>query len=82
MSHMRQYIIKCLFIQTLPTWALIDTGGGYNLGAPNFKSDHSSSFPSIILDFPEIAPLGLQLNHFINYSSSQHSNLEPEYKKP
>jgi hypothetical protein len=26
---------KCLFIRTQPMWALIDTGGGYHLGAPN-----------------------------------------------
>jgi hypothetical protein len=26
---------KCLFIQTQPTWALIDTGGGYHLGVLN-----------------------------------------------
>jgi hypothetical protein len=36
---------KCLFIQTQPMWALTDTGGGYHLGAPNFRSDHSPSFP-------------------------------------
>jgi hypothetical protein len=28
---------KCLFIRTQPTWALNDTGGGYHLGAPNFR---------------------------------------------
>jgi hypothetical protein len=33
--HMCQYIIKCLFIRAQLTWALIDTGGGYHLGAPN-----------------------------------------------
>jgi hypothetical protein len=34
---------------------------GYHLGASNFRSDHSSSFPSSILHFPLIAPPGLQL---------------------
>jgi hypothetical protein len=71
---------KCLFIRTQPTRALIDTGGGYHLGAPNIRSDHSSSFPSSILHFPLIAPPSLQLCHSINYSSSQHSTLEPGYK--
>jgi hypothetical protein len=73
---------KCLFIRTQPTRALNDTGGGYHLGAPNFRSDHSTSFPSSILHFPLIAPPGLQLCHSINYSSSQHSTLEPGYKSP
>jgi hypothetical protein len=57
---------KCLFIQTQLTHTLIDTGGGYHLGAPNFRSDHSSSFPSSILSFSLIAPPGLILNHSIN----------------
>jgi hypothetical protein len=34
-SHMHQYIIKCLFIWTQSTWALIDTGGGYHRGPLN-----------------------------------------------
>jgi hypothetical protein len=59
-------IFKCLFIQTQPTWALIDTGGGYHLGASNFRSDHSSSFPSSILPLLQIAPPSLILNHSIN----------------
>jgi hypothetical protein len=64
---------KCLFIRAKMTQALIDTGGGYHLRAPNIRSDHSSSFPSSILHFPLIALPGLQLCHSINYSSSQHS---------
>jgi hypothetical protein len=71
---------KCLFIWTQPMRALLDTGGGYHLGAPNFISDHSSSFPSSILHFLLIASLGLELCHSINYSSSQHSTLEPGIK--
>jgi hypothetical protein len=43
---------KCLFIRTQPMRALIDTGRGYHLGAPNLRSDHSSFFPSSILHFP------------------------------
>jgi hypothetical protein len=50
---------KCLFIRAKPTQALIDTDEGYNLGAPNFRSNHSSSFPSSILPFPLIAPPGI-----------------------
>jgi hypothetical protein len=75
-------IIKRLFIRTQPTRALTDTGGGYHLGALNIRSEHSPSFPSSILHFPLIAPPDLQLCHSINYSSSQHSNLEPGYKSP
>jgi hypothetical protein len=52
---------KCLFIQTKPTRALIDTGGGYHLGALNLWSRPLSTFPSSILHFALIAPLGLQL---------------------
>jgi hypothetical protein len=50
---------KCLFIRTQPTRALTDIGGGYHLGALNFRSDHSSSFPSSILPFPLIALPGV-----------------------
>jgi hypothetical protein len=62
--------------------SLTNAGGGYHLGALNFRSDHSSSFPSSILHFPQIAPSGLQLCHSISilHSSSQHSTLEPGYK--
>jgi hypothetical protein len=58
--------LKCLFIQTQPMRALIDTGGGYHLVAPNFTSDDSSSLPSSILRFPLIAPSDLILNHSIS----------------
>jgi hypothetical protein len=47
---------NCLFIQTQPMRALTDIDGGYHLGAPNFRSNHSSSFPSSILPFSLIAP--------------------------
>jgi hypothetical protein len=73
---------KFLFIRTQPTRALNDTGRGYHLGALNIKPDHSSSFPSSILNFLLIALPGLQLCHSINYSSSQHSTLEAGYKSP
>jgi hypothetical protein len=73
---------KCLFIQTQPTQALIDTGGGYHLEAPNIISDHSPSFPSSILNFPLIALPSLILNHSIIYFGSQHSFHEPGYKSP
>jgi hypothetical protein len=72
---------KCLFIQTQPTRALIDIGGGYHLEALNIRSHHSPSFPSSILHFHLIAPSGLILNHSIIYSSSQHSFHEPGYQK-
>jgi hypothetical protein len=43
-SHMRQYIFKCLFIRTQLMQVLIDTDVGYHLGAPNLWS-----IPLIIL---------------------------------
>jgi hypothetical protein len=52
---------KWLFNKAQSTQALIDTGGGYHLEAPNFRSDHSSSFPSNILPILLFAPPGLQL---------------------
>jgi hypothetical protein len=55
-------IFKCLFNKAQPMRALIDTGGGCHRGAPNFRQDHSSSFPSSILHFPLIAPPSLQLS--------------------
>jgi hypothetical protein len=58
--------LKCLFNRAQPMRDLTDTGGGYHLGALNFGSDHSSSFPSSILIFPLIVPSGLILNHSIN----------------
>jgi hypothetical protein len=58
---------KCLFIRTQPMWALTDTDGGCQLGAPNFRSNHSSSFPSSILPFPLIAPPGLQLCQYFDH---------------
>jgi hypothetical protein len=63
---------KCLFIQTQPTRALIDTSGGYHLEALNIRSDHSPSFPSSILHFPLIAPLGLQLCQAFDHLAKPH----------
>jgi hypothetical protein len=63
---------KCLFIQTQPTRALIDTSGGYHLEALNIRSDHSPSFPSSILHFPLIAPLGLQLCQPFDHLAKPH----------
>jgi hypothetical protein len=63
---------KCLFIRIQPTRALNDTGGGYHLGAPNFRSDHSSSFPSSILPFPLIASPDLQLCQYFNHLAKPH----------
>jgi hypothetical protein len=64
---------KCLFIRTQLTWALIDTGGGYDLGAPNLRSRSISTFPSSILHFPLIVPLGLQFCQLFNHLAKPHS---------
>jgi hypothetical protein len=42
----------CQYIQVLVHLDPTDIGGGYHLVALNFRSDHSSSFPSSILPFP------------------------------
>jgi hypothetical protein len=67
----------CLFIRTQPTQALIDTGGGYHLEAPNIISDHSPSFPSSILHFPLIASPGLQLcQPFDNFAKPHRTSID------
>jgi hypothetical protein len=63
---------KCSFIRTQPTWVLNDTDGGYHLGAPNFRSYHSPSFPSSILYFPLIAPPSLQLCQPFDHLAKPH----------
>jgi hypothetical protein len=63
---------KRSFIQTQPTLALTDTGGSYHLGALNFRSDHSSSFPSSVLPFPLITPPGLQLCQYLDHPAKPH----------
>jgi hypothetical protein len=63
---------KCLFIQTQPTLTLTDTGQGYYLGATNFRSDHSPSFPSSILPFSLIAPLSLQFCQYLDHLAKPH----------
>jgi hypothetical protein len=63
---------KCLFKRAQLTWALIDSGGGYHLEAPNIRSDHSPSFPSSILHFLLIAPPGLQLYHSFYHLAKPH----------
>jgi hypothetical protein len=64
-SHMCQYTTQTCSSRP-DDQSLTDTGGGYHLGAPNFRSDHSHSFPSSILHFSLIAPPGLLLCHSIN----------------
>jgi hypothetical protein len=70
-SRMRQYTT-----QTCSSGpnnrSLTDTGGGYHLEALNFRSDHSSSFPSSILPFPLFAPPGLQLCHSFDHLAKPH----------
>jgi hypothetical protein len=63
---------NCLFIQTQPTQALIDSGGGYHLEALNIISDHSPSFPSNILHFLLSASPSLQLCQPFDYLAKPH----------
>jgi hypothetical protein len=63
---------KCLFIRTQSTRALTDTGWGYQLGAPNFISDHSPPFPPSILHFPLIALPDLQLCQPFDHFAKPH----------
>jgi hypothetical protein len=63
---------KCLFIQKQPMCTLTDTSGGYHLGALNFRSDQSSSFPSSTLPFPLIDPPGLQLCQYLDHLAKPH----------
>jgi hypothetical protein len=63
---------KCLFNRAQSSWFLIDTGGGYQIGAPNIRSDQSSSFASSILHFPLIASPGLQLCQPFNHLAKPH----------
>jgi hypothetical protein len=58
---------RCLFNRAQSMWALTDTGGGYPLGALNFISYHSSSFPYSILSFPLTTPPSLQLCQPFNH---------------
>jgi hypothetical protein len=63
---------KCLFIWTQPMWGLTDIGMGYHLGALNFISDHSPSFPSSILPFPLIVSPGHLLCQYLNHLAKSH----------
>jgi hypothetical protein len=63
---------KCLFIQTHTMRSITDTGGGYHLGALNFRSDHSPSLPSSIHPFTLIAPPGLQICQNLNHLAKSH----------
>jgi hypothetical protein len=70
--HVCVSTFKCSFIWTQLTRALIDTGEGYHLDALNFRSDHSSFFPSSILPVPLIAPPGLQLCQYLDHLTKLH----------
>jgi hypothetical protein len=63
---------KCLFIRAQPTWAITDIGGDYHLRALNFRSHHTSSYPSIILPFPLSAPPSLQLCQYLDHLATPH----------
>jgi hypothetical protein len=63
---------NCLFNRVQPMRALIDIGRGYHLWALNFRLDHSPSFPSSILHFPLITPLGLQLYQPFDHLAKPH----------
>jgi hypothetical protein len=67
----------CQYIQVLvhsdPTdTGLTDTSGGYHFGNLNIRLDHSPSFPSSILNFPLIAPSGLQFLQPFDHFAKPH----------
>jgi hypothetical protein len=69
---MHQYIIKCLFIQTQPTRALIDRGGGYHLGASNLqRTTHPPSHPV----FPTCPQLPRLVSNYTILSTNQVLNI-------
>jgi hypothetical protein len=71
MSHRCQYIQ--VLVRSDPTVAGLNRHRrGYHLGAPNFRSDHSSSFPSCILPFLLIAPPDLQLCQYLDHLAKPH----------
>jgi hypothetical protein len=70
-SHMRQYTTQTCS-PGLDDQSLTNIGRGYHLGPLNFRSDHSSSFPSSIIHFPLIAPPGLQLCRPFNHLAKPH----------
>jgi hypothetical protein len=65
---------KCLFIRTQPTRSLIDTGGGYHLGALNIRSDHSPSFHPVFSIFPSLPHL---VSNYENYSTIMLNHIGP-----
>jgi hypothetical protein len=69
---------KCLFIRTQPTRALTNTSRGYNLGASNFRSDHSPFFISSILPFLLIAHL---VSNYANISIILLNHIGPPSKE-
>jgi hypothetical protein len=71
MSRMHQYIQ--VLVHSDPTdLGLNRHSRGYHLGASNFRSNHSSSFPSSILSFPLIAPPSLQLCQYLDHRAKSH----------
>jgi hypothetical protein len=71
MSRMRQYTTQTCSLGS-DDRSLINSGGGYHLGASNIISDHSPSFPSSILHFSLIASPGLQLCQPFDHLAKPH----------
>jgi hypothetical protein len=70
-SCMRQYTTQTCSPRP-DNRSLINSGGGYHLGALNFRSDHFPSFPSSILHFFLIAPPDLQLYQPFDHFAKLH----------
>jgi hypothetical protein len=71
MSYMHQYTTQTCSLGP-DVRSLINSCGGYHLGALNIISDHSPSFLSSILHFPLIAPLDLQLCQPFDHLAKPH----------
>jgi hypothetical protein len=71
MSCMCQYTTQTCSLGS-DDWSLIDSGGGYHIGASNIRPDHSPYFPSSFLHFSLIVPPGLQLCQPFDHLAKPH----------
>jgi hypothetical protein len=71
MARMRQYTTQTCSLGPHDR-SIIESGGGYHLGAPNIRLDHSLSILSSIPHCPLIAPPSLQLCQPFDHLAKPH----------